>query len=378
MRELLGADCDADLHRLRRAARAATSTSRAAREAAANIHIGIDWLSSRVVRPHHEDRQARHRAGRRQHRDGLLPLVRDGWAASDVQVVVRSGFDEMKASPWEKEDAMHEGIPILNYHRAQGVHARRRQADRRRVREGRAAKGRQGPAATGADRRARRALRRATTCWSRSGRRTRSRGSSATSASRSTSAGMPGRRPARRWPSTLPQRVLRRRRGIRPEEHHLGRRARPRRGDLDRPLVPRRGRSTKRPPPHVNLVSQKMGIHEWSYDNAITQRHQRYRVPLKDTVDRAGEHQGRGRARLRPASSRSPRRSAASTATCRRCSPTSCASSATPASTSARWTASRSPPIGDEAELRTRLQAPGDSNLTQDLYVSRRRSRPGA
>jgi formate hydrogenlyase subunit 6/NADH:ubiquinone oxidoreductase subunit I len=29
---------------------------------------------------------------------------------------VRSGFDEMKASPWEKEDAMHEGIPILNFH----------------------------------------------------------------------------------------------------------------------------------------------------------------------------------------------------------------------------------------------------------------------
>jgi ferredoxin len=28
---------------------------------------------------------------------------------------VRSGFEEMKASPWEKEDAIHEGIPILNY-----------------------------------------------------------------------------------------------------------------------------------------------------------------------------------------------------------------------------------------------------------------------
>src|SRR5262249_44775144 len=26
-----------------------------------------------------------------------------------------SGFEEMKASPWEKEDAAHEGIPILNY-----------------------------------------------------------------------------------------------------------------------------------------------------------------------------------------------------------------------------------------------------------------------
>jgi formate dehydrogenase (NADP+) beta subunit len=32
-----------------------------------------------------------------------------------VRVVVRSGFEEMKASPWEKEDATHEGIPILNY-----------------------------------------------------------------------------------------------------------------------------------------------------------------------------------------------------------------------------------------------------------------------
>jgi NADPH-dependent glutamate synthase beta subunit-like oxidoreductase len=30
----------------------------------------------------------------------------------DVKVVVRSGFEEMKASPWEKEDAQHEGIPI--------------------------------------------------------------------------------------------------------------------------------------------------------------------------------------------------------------------------------------------------------------------------
>jgi NAD-dependent dihydropyrimidine dehydrogenase PreA subunit len=30
-------------------------------------------------------------------------------------VVVRSGFGEMKASPWEKEDAMHEGIPIHNF-----------------------------------------------------------------------------------------------------------------------------------------------------------------------------------------------------------------------------------------------------------------------
>ena len=33
----------------------------------------------------------------------------------DVRVVVRSGFEEMKASPWEKDDAMGEGIPIHNF-----------------------------------------------------------------------------------------------------------------------------------------------------------------------------------------------------------------------------------------------------------------------
>ena len=33
----------------------------------------------------------------------------------EVKVIVRSGFEEMKASPWEKEDAMHEGIPIHNF-----------------------------------------------------------------------------------------------------------------------------------------------------------------------------------------------------------------------------------------------------------------------
>jgi ferredoxin len=32
-----------------------------------------------------------------------------------VRVDVRSGFEEMKASPWEKEDAMGEGIPIHNF-----------------------------------------------------------------------------------------------------------------------------------------------------------------------------------------------------------------------------------------------------------------------
>src|SRR5262249_52163408 len=37
----------------------------------------------------------------------------------------------------------------------------------------------------------------------------------------------------------------------------------------------------ERPAPMVNLSSQKMGIHEWSYDNAISPD-ERYKVPWKD------------------------------------------------------------------------------------------------
>jgi formate dehydrogenase beta subunit len=36
-----------------------------------------------------------------------------------------------------------------------------------------------------------------------------------------------------------------------------------------------------RPPPMVNLLSQKMGIHEWSYDNQVAPE-TRFKVPLKD------------------------------------------------------------------------------------------------
>jgi formate dehydrogenase (NADP+) beta subunit len=85
------------------------------KEAVANIHIGIDWLSS-VSFGHVE------KIGKR------VVVLGGGNTAMDccrssrrlggepVTVVVRSGFKEMKASPWEKEDAMHEDIPILDFH----------------------------------------------------------------------------------------------------------------------------------------------------------------------------------------------------------------------------------------------------------------------
>ena len=139
--------------------------------------------------------------------------------------------------------------------------------------------------------------------------------------------------------STLPQRVLRRRCRLRPEEHHLGGRARPRGGGLDRPLLPRRGRAPA-PAAAVSSISQKMGIHEWSYDNDIS-LDQRTGCRWRPG-DSAPRRQGGGRARLRASRSATRRRSAASTATSRRCSRATSASSATPASTSARSTASPS------------------------------------
>jgi len=83
-------------------------------EAAANIHLGIDWLSS--VSFGHTTKIGRRvivLGGGNTAMDCCRTSRRLG--GDDVKVIVRSGFDEMKASPWEKEDAQHEGIPILNY-----------------------------------------------------------------------------------------------------------------------------------------------------------------------------------------------------------------------------------------------------------------------
>ena len=83
-------------------------------EAAANIHIGIDWLSS--VSFGHITKIGRRvivLGGGNTAMDCCRSSRRLG--GEDVKVIVRSGFDEMKASPWEKEDAMHEDIPILNF-----------------------------------------------------------------------------------------------------------------------------------------------------------------------------------------------------------------------------------------------------------------------
>ncbi|MDP9928325.1 NADPH-dependent glutamate synthase beta subunit-like oxidoreductase [Variovorax paradoxus] len=84
-------------------------------EAAASIHIGIDWLNS-VSFGHVTSIGQRVivLGGGNTAMDCCRSARRLG--GTDVKVIVRSGFEEMKASPWEKEDAQHEGIPIINFH----------------------------------------------------------------------------------------------------------------------------------------------------------------------------------------------------------------------------------------------------------------------
>ena len=84
-------------------------------EAAGQIHLGIDWLAS--VSFGHVTSVGKRvivLGGGNTAMDCCRSARRLG--GEDVKVIVRSGFEEMKASPWEKEDAIHEGIPIINYH----------------------------------------------------------------------------------------------------------------------------------------------------------------------------------------------------------------------------------------------------------------------
>ncbi len=84
------------------------------KEAAAHIHVGIDWLAN-VAFGHVTaiSRRVIVLGGGNTAMDCCRSARRLG--GEDVKVVVRSGFEEMKASPWEKEDALHEGIPIHNF-----------------------------------------------------------------------------------------------------------------------------------------------------------------------------------------------------------------------------------------------------------------------
>lgn len=84
-------------------------------DAKAQVHIGIDWLAS--VSFGHVAKVGRRvlvLGGGNTAMDCCRSARRLG--AESVKVLVRSTYEDMKASPWEKEDAEHEGIPILPQH----------------------------------------------------------------------------------------------------------------------------------------------------------------------------------------------------------------------------------------------------------------------
>lgn len=84
-------------------------------EGEANISIGINWLES-VAFGHIEKigRKVLVLGGGNTAMDCCRTARRLG--GDEVKVVVRSPFADMKASPWEKDDAMEEDIPIFDNH----------------------------------------------------------------------------------------------------------------------------------------------------------------------------------------------------------------------------------------------------------------------
>lgn len=84
-------------------------------EGAAHIHIGINWLASVAFEhTHHIGKKVIVLGGGNTAMDCCRTARRLG--GEEVKVIVRSPYAEMKASPWEKEDAQHEDIPIIDNH----------------------------------------------------------------------------------------------------------------------------------------------------------------------------------------------------------------------------------------------------------------------
>jgi formate dehydrogenase (NADP+) beta subunit len=249
------------------------------REAAKHVHIGIDWLSS--VSFGHTDKIGKRvlvLGGGNTAMDCCRSARRLG--GEDVQVVVRSGFDEMKASPWEKEDAMHEGIPIHNYlvpkfftHDAGTLTG----ITFEKVAATKDAKGKRVLAPTGepdvhfpCD-----------DVLVAIGQENAFKWIERDIGLAFDASGMPVLDRVTLM-STLPGVFFGGDAALGPKNiiwavahgHEAA-------ISIDRYCD---GIDLHdRPPPHVNLVSQKMGIHEWSYDNAIA-ADARYRVPLEDKV----------------------------------------------------------------------------------------------
>ncbi len=328
-----------------------------------NIHIGIDWLAS-VSFGHVTGigRRVIVLGGGNTAMDCCRSARRLG--GSDVKVVVRSGFDEMKASPWEKEDAQHEGIPIINCHVPKSFEHDDGKLTGMRfevVKSIRDANGRRSLIPTGEPD----VLIECDAVLIAVGQENAFPWIEADCGIRFDDSGMPVL-DKQSFQSSLPNVFFGGDAAFGPKNiitavahgHEAA-------VSIDRLL---NGEPvSQRPPPRTNLVSQKMGIHEWSFDNDVSPAH-RFKVPWAKAEQalasiRVEVELGYDAATAFKEAQRCLNcdvQTVFNRDTCIECDacvdicPMDCIT----------FTGN-----GEEADLRTRLKAPA-LNLAQDLYVS--------
>ncbi|MEO8542282.1 MAG: FAD-dependent oxidoreductase [Burkholderiaceae bacterium] len=328
-----------------------------------NIHIGIDWLAS-VSFGHVTS------VGRRVIVLGGGNTAMDCCRSSrrlggdEVQVVVRSGFDEMKASPWEKEDARHEGIPIINFHAPksfQHVDGKLTGMTFERVKAIYDANGKRSLIPT----REPDVLIACDDVLIAVGQENAFPWIEADCGIAFDAHGMP-RLDAQSFQTSLPQVFFGGDAAFGPKNiitavahgHEAA-------VSIDRLL---HGESvSQRPPPHTNLVSQKMGIHEWSFDNDVSPEH-RFKVPW------AKAEQALASIRVEVELGFDAATAFKEAARCLNCDVQTVFNRETCIECDACADICPMDSItftsnGDEAELRGHLRAPA-LNLAQDLYVS--------
>jgi NADPH-dependent glutamate synthase beta subunit-like oxidoreductase/ferredoxin len=245
-------------------------------EAAANIHIGIDWLSN-VAFGHTTNISKRVivLGGGNTAMDCCRSARRIG--GEDVKVVVRSGFEEMKASPWEKEEAIHEGIPILNMLvPKEFVHdnGKLRGVLFEKVRAEYDAKGRRSLLPTGEPD----TMMECDEVLVAIGQENAFPWIEKDIGLEFDKWGLPVLNEAT-LQSTLPKVFFGGDSALGPK-NIITAAAQGHEAAISIDLFCRGKSLLERPPPMINLASQKMGIHEWSYDNQVSEE-ERKKVPVK-------------------------------------------------------------------------------------------------
>lgn len=244
-------------------------------DASANVYLGIDWLAS--VAFEHTDKIGKRvlvLGGGNTAMDCCRTSMRLG--GKDVRVVVRSPFEDMKASPWEKEDAMHEGIPFYNNHvpkefviedgRLKGMHFEKVEAEYD-------AKGKRTLVPTGEDL----VFMEADDVLMAIGQENAFPWIERDLGIEFDEWDMP-KVDEVTFQSTNPKVYFGGDSAFGPE-NIITAVAHGHQAAISIDLMCQSKSVAERPAPFTNLVSQKMGVHEWSYDNAVAPD-QRYIVPL--------------------------------------------------------------------------------------------------